>query len=363
MCCGVFAASASAATSYRWAKPSMNYTRSHHIIGASTLRRGPGAKMTRRAWVRSLVALDAWRASHYGTPNQMASAANGPALPDAGPSSIYSKAIGLGWIRPIKGRFNGGTPITGDEAARGAVGAMGKRQSATLFSRQLKAQLPGLRTNFYLRAAQVYVRALGMRYNHLQGSERLEFGPHDPLRISHAAYMLHHGAIAESWRVDQLAQYETFDLPTLHANQRRVLNLGTKLIGNPYIWAGETEKMQPEGHGGFDCSGFVWRTVVNGSVPSRQRVSLPQRTSYGMSNVSRSRRIYKIANLRPGDLMFWGNRGPKSRPGENYHVGIYMGNRWFIHSTGGNDGPSIQRIDGGYWEDQFSWGRRVLKRY
>jgi cell wall-associated NlpC family hydrolase len=58
--------------------------------------------------------------------------------------------------------------------------------------------------------------------------------------------------------------------------------------------------------------------------------------------------------------MFFGDRGPSSSPSQNFHAGVYMGNGWFIHSSGGNGGVAINALDG-WWGEHFSWGRRALR--
>ncbi len=40
----------------------------------------------------------------------------------------------------------------------------------------------------------------------------------------------------------------------------------------------------------------------------------------------------------PGDLIFFGPNGPKSTAASIYHAALYLGNGWFIQSTGSLDG-------------------------
>jgi len=62
------------------------------------------------------------------------------------------------------------------------------------------------------------------------------------------------------------------------------------------------------------------------------------------------------AQLAPGNLMFFASDG-----GTNWtdvdHVGIYMGNGWMMHSTGG--GPQLQYVGSGYYHDYFVYGRQL----
>ncbi|MBC7644382.1 MAG: C40 family peptidase [Thermoleophilia bacterium] len=350
-------AAASAVPTWNWAGSSMTQSTSRGLLTDGQAV-DPSAIVTRAQFVEMLALLEQYRAGQGGAPAQLPLVETGAVLSDATPDTVFAKAVKLGWIRPIGSTFAGDQPITGDTSARAIVGALGLQASARQFAAALRAATPGLSTNFEYRADQVYVRSLGMRYNNLQGTEELEVSPSEPMKIAHVAYMLARASALESWRVGSLAQFEDFSIPTLGPNQKAVLYQGIKLIGNPYVWAGESEGAQPEGHGGFDCSGFVVRTLLNGNVAANRRDNLG-RTSMDMSNVSKARRV-KEGKLRPGDLIFFGYRGPKSKPAENYHAAVWMGNGWFIHSSGSNDGVSISHLDG-YWRDNFSWGRRVLR--
>ena len=67
--------------------------------------------------------------------------------------------------------------------------------------------------------------------------------------------------------------------------------------------------------------------------------------------------------LTGGDLIFFGYKGPKSAISAIYHVDIYLGNGWFIHSTGSSDGVTLVSLDRStYWKKYFAWGRRLLTR-
>ncbi len=81
------------------------------------------------------------------------------------------------------------------------------------------------------------------------------------------------------------------------------------------------------------------------------------RTTFELSGeVPASRRI-PFAKLQPADLIFFGAHGPKSKPVEVDHMGIYVGNGWFIHSSG--YGVALATLSGWYG-DRFAWARRPL---
>jgi cell wall-associated NlpC family hydrolase len=66
--------------------------------------------------------------------------------------------------------------------------------------------------------------------------------------------------------------------------------------------------------------------------------------------------------LQCGDLIFFAPKGPKSDVESIYHAGLYLGNGWFIHSTGSSDGVTLSSLDASsYYKKYFAWGRRVLR--
>ena len=131
----------------------------------------------------------------------------------------------------------------------------------------------------------------------------------------------------------------------------------------PYIWGGESDTTQTAfgvtSRGGYDCSGFVWRVYKEQWYPGEGTLAstLRGRTTYEMSGeVPRSRRI-PFAKLQPADVIFFGDKGPRSQPSQVGHMGIYVGNGWFIHSSG--YGVALATLTGWY-RDEFAWARRPL---
>ena len=115
----------------------------------------------------------------------------------------------------------------------------------------------------------------------------------------------------------------------------------------------------PQAHGGFDCSGFVWRVYKLQAYANEGGLAdtLQGRTTYAMSGeVPKSKRI-ALAKLQPADVIFFGAAGPKSKPAQVDHMGIYLGNGWLIQSS--RFGVAIAPLTGWY-EQRFAWGRRPL---
>jgi cell wall-associated NlpC family hydrolase len=73
--------------------------------------------------------------------------------------------------------------------------------------------------------------------------------------------------------------------------------------------------------------------------------------------VPRSARI-TAGKLQPGDVMFFGANGPKSSPNVVDHTALYLGNGWFVQSSG--EGVTLLPFDGWYTRT-FAWGRRPLR--
>ncbi len=111
-----------------------------------------------------------------------------------------------------------------------------------------------------------------------------------------------------------------------------------KYKGTPYKYGGTTKR-------GFDCSGFVNTVYLNAF-----RIELPRMTK----DIAKVGYKVKESKLKVGDLVFF-------RPSRKYrHVGIYIGNGEFIHSST-SKGVIKSRLDNVYWSRKYSYARRILK--
>ena len=285
-------------------------------------------------------------------------------------------------------RFRPQAPLTEGALVR-ALGTFGatrsvprhpaKRVSVRALDAELVAALgllPASRT-LRLRAAragldpigslgtETVARLLGLRANH--ADESLEPEPTQAVSRAEAAYSFARAlAVTEVERRQILAATRTWHPPALGRLQRLVLRRALSFVGYPYVYAGSSERrMQVRWDGtpvpgGFDCSGLVWRVYRLQSFPGARRLTtvLRGRSSYAMSaETSRARRIHGGA-LEPADVIFFGERGPRSRPAEVGHMGIYVGGGWFVHASG--HGVTLAPLTGWY-AAHFAWARRPLR--
>jgi cell wall-associated NlpC family hydrolase len=216
---------------------------------------------------------------------------------------------------------------------------------------------------------EVVARLLGLRTNHPAPLDGLELRPNDPATRAEAAYsaaqILGFGWLGNSWQTAGVqALADSFALPALDAWQQRILTVAFSKIGMPYVWGGTSDGVEtPAGvtaRGGYDCSGFVWRVYKLQAYPDEGGLAsaLRGRTTYEMSGeVPRSQRI-PFAQLQPTYVIFFGDRGPRSTPAQVGHMGIYVGDGWFIHSS--DYGVALTQL-AGWYRQSFAWGRRPLR--
>lgn len=94
-----------------------------------------------------------------------------------------------------------------------------------------------------------------------------------------------------------------------------------QLMGVPYVWGGTSSK-------GLDCSGFTkivyW---LHGIIIPRDA---SQQVLCGLEVDNKG----GFDNVQKGDLVFFGTKATNENPKERVvHVGIYIGNRQFIHAS------------------------------
>jgi len=98
-------------------------------------------------------------------------------------------------------------------------------------------------------------------------------------------------------------------------------------VGAPYQYGGA-------GPGGFDCSGLVYYSFRKAGV----RVP---RTSADQFHAARP---VPLDDARPGDLVFFRLEKKVS------HVGIYLGNRRFVHAPSHGGSVEVESLENRYYE-------------
>jgi cell wall-associated NlpC family hydrolase len=207
---------------------------------------------------------------------------------------------------------------------------------------------------------EVAARFLGLRFNHPARSDALEVSPREVIDRAETAAILYQARHLSKWSVGGLSAYDHVTFPTLTDRQKQIVAFAFQYIGYPYVWGGEyPTKSSPYGtqaHGGFDCSGFDWWVMK-----MHFGYTVNERVAAAMAAAAKPR--IPQAKLVTGDLMFFGTKGPKSTAASVYHAALYLGNGWFIQSTGSSDGVGLSSITSDpYWKAAFAWGRRVLKK-
>lgn len=110
-------------------------------------------------------------------------------------------------------------------------------------------------------------------------------------------------------------------------------------LGKPYVWGAV-------GPDSFDCSGLTYYAAVRTLGIILPRVADQQ--AFSGVHVDR-------ADLLPGDLVFYENTyGPGIT-----HVGIYIGNNWWVSAADERSGVVISTLDEPYWKSRYAGARRI----
>ena len=131
---------------------------------------------------------------------------------------------------------------------------------------------------------------------------------------------------------------------TITGNAANIVTTALAALGSPYLWGGTAEN-------GFDCSGLVqWAYAQHG-------IRLP-RMSRDQAH-SGTEVTPDVAALQPGDILLF---AAQPRGGVT-HVGMYVGDQTFIHSS--NTGVKLSRLqaqdpEGAWWAARWVGARRIV---
>ncbi len=121
-----------------------------------------------------------------------------------------------------------------------------------------------------------------------------------------------------------------------------------KLLQNILLWLGTPYRMGGASHKGIDCSNFVSKIIY-------ETFNIP----FPANAENQSHFVIQINNFEKlafGDLIFFTGRNKKSK--RIGHVGIYLGNGIFAHSST-SKGVIITHISEGYYTQRFRFGGRL----
>lgn len=125
------------------------------------------------------------------------------------------------------------------------------------------------------------------------------------------------------------AAHTAAGVPTLATHPG--VRVATAMLGVPYHYGGSSPR-------GFDCSGLVYYAYREAGF------RVPRTTGAQL----RHARPILLSQLLPGDLLFF--RLHSSRVS---HVGIYVGDGWFIHAPSRGKRVSYESMQNSYWKSRL----------
>ena len=125
----------------------------------------------------------------------------------------------------------------------------------------------------------------------------------------------------------------------------RLTKLAWDLIGRPYSRNCKPPKS-------FDCSRFTKYCFSQVGVDITGEVS-------AQGNKTKGTRIYKLADVKPGDLLFFDTQDGKKPGHAAIYYGLYEGKKAFIHASSSKGAVTITPLYKDWYVDRFMWAIRI----
>jgi cell wall-associated NlpC family hydrolase len=122
---------------------------------------------------------------------------------------------------------------------------------------------------------------------------------------------------------------------------QEVLLKGLELVGVGYRIGSVNSSM------GLDCSAYVqivYREAVGLALPRTAR----EQSRQGME--------VEKSELKPGDLVFFNTMRRAFS-----HVGIYLGDHYFLHSPSKGGSVRLEDMQNSYWVKRYNGARRIIR--
>ena len=121
---------------------------------------------------------------------------------------------------------------------------------------------------------------------------------------------------------------------------QEIVNCAMQYLGCAYVYGGSSPR-------GFDCSGFTSYVYAQCGVKINRTASAQLNNGYAVSR----------GELQPGDLVMFKSGGGSSPAS---HVGLYIGNGQFIHSSAPGVGVVIDSLNSNFYSRTYVGARRVV---
>jgi cell wall-associated NlpC family hydrolase len=128
--------------------------------------------------------------------------------------------------------------------------------------------------------------------------------------------------------------------PSADDDRAAVVRAARAQLGVPYRYGGRSPA-------GFDCSGLVVYSYAEAGL---------QGLPHSAAALEAMSQKIPLREIEPGDLLFFRLDGPKTS-----HVGIYVGNREFVHAPSGGKPVEKVRFDHVYWGEKIRRAGRLMR--